>query len=134
MNADTQVTDRWQKYTTFALSKQSVETLANYCDEFLVHGACVCARARGCLRLMVLDAALVREGGARVRARGRLFTQLFAGVTRDCGPFGAGYRVQGTAASEEGLVQTHAPPLPLSHQELRWRVCDAVFWRIWWSS
>ena len=72
MNADTQVTDRWQKYTTFALSKQSVETLANYCDEFLVHGACVCARARGCVHLMVLDAALVREGGARVRARGCL--------------------------------------------------------------
>jgi phosphoribosylformimino-5-aminoimidazole carboxamide ribotide isomerase len=32
------VTDRWQKYTDFVLSEQSLAELATYCDEFLVHG------------------------------------------------------------------------------------------------
>ena len=37
-HARNQVTDRWQKYTTFALNKESVAELSQYCDEFLVHG------------------------------------------------------------------------------------------------
>lgn len=32
------VTDRWQKYTDFNVSKKNLERLAVYCDEFLVHG------------------------------------------------------------------------------------------------
>ena len=32
------VTDRWQKYTDFAVTKKNLIHLANYCDEFLVHG------------------------------------------------------------------------------------------------
>jgi phosphoribosylformimino-5-aminoimidazole carboxamide ribotide isomerase len=32
------VTDKWQKYTTFALTAESLKQLASYCDEFLVHG------------------------------------------------------------------------------------------------
>lgn len=32
------VTDRWQKYTNVAVSKETIAQLAVYCDEFLVHG------------------------------------------------------------------------------------------------
>lgn len=32
------VTDRWQKYTDFAVTEESLQQLAQYCDEFLVHG------------------------------------------------------------------------------------------------
>ena len=32
------VTDRWQKYTSFAVTPESLAELAQYCDEFLVHG------------------------------------------------------------------------------------------------
>ncbi len=35
------VTDRWQNFTSTALTKETFETLANYCDEFLVHAATV---------------------------------------------------------------------------------------------
>jgi phosphoribosylformimino-5-aminoimidazole carboxamide ribotide isomerase len=31
-------TDRWQKYTSFAVTPASLLDLAQYCDEFLVHG------------------------------------------------------------------------------------------------
>ena len=32
------VTDRWQKYTDFQVSKENLAKLAKYCNEFLVHG------------------------------------------------------------------------------------------------
>lgn len=32
-------TDRWQRLTTVALSKETLKTLAGFCDEFLVHAA-----------------------------------------------------------------------------------------------
>lgn len=32
------VTDRWQKFTTFRISEDNLKLLAQYCDEFLVHG------------------------------------------------------------------------------------------------
>lgn len=32
------VTDRWQKFTDFEISKENLELLSNYCAEFLVHG------------------------------------------------------------------------------------------------
>lgn len=32
------VTDRWQRFSSFALSEQSLNMLADSCDEFLVHG------------------------------------------------------------------------------------------------
>lgn len=33
------VTDRWQKFTTLEITPQTLETLAKYCDEFLIHAA-----------------------------------------------------------------------------------------------
>jgi phosphoribosylformimino-5-aminoimidazole carboxamide ribotide isomerase len=32
------VTDRWQKYTSFAVTPRSLAELAQHCAEFLVHG------------------------------------------------------------------------------------------------
>lgn len=32
------VTDRWQRFSSLALSQQTLEKLAGSCDEFLVHG------------------------------------------------------------------------------------------------
>lgn len=32
------VTDRWQRFSSLAVTKESVHELASYCDEFLVHG------------------------------------------------------------------------------------------------
>jgi phosphoribosylformimino-5-aminoimidazole carboxamide ribotide isomerase len=32
------VTDRWQKYTSFAVTPRSLAELAEHCAEFLVHG------------------------------------------------------------------------------------------------
>jgi phosphoribosylformimino-5-aminoimidazole carboxamide ribotide isomerase len=40
-------TDRWQKLTDVALSKQTLTDLSQYCDEFLVHGAHVEGKQRG---------------------------------------------------------------------------------------
>lgn len=35
------VTDRWQKYTDTVITPETLASLANYCDEFLVHAASV---------------------------------------------------------------------------------------------
>lgn len=41
------VTDRWQKFTSVAVSPELLETLGGYCDEFLVHAVDVEGRACG---------------------------------------------------------------------------------------
>lgn len=41
------VTDRWQTFTNVKLSKELLEELAEYCDEFLVHGVDVEGYAAG---------------------------------------------------------------------------------------
>jgi phosphoribosylformimino-5-aminoimidazole carboxamide ribotide isomerase len=41
------VTDRWQKFTHVKLTKEVLEELAGYCDEFLVHGVDVEGKAHG---------------------------------------------------------------------------------------
>ena len=41
------VTDRWQKYTEVELTEQTLDTLADYCDEFLVHAVDVEGKAGG---------------------------------------------------------------------------------------
>lgn len=41
------VTDRWQKFTKVKLSVQVLEEIAEYCDEFLVHGVDVEGRSCG---------------------------------------------------------------------------------------
>lgn len=41
------VTDRWQKYTEVELTERTLEQLASYCDEFLVHAVDVEGKADG---------------------------------------------------------------------------------------
>ncbi len=41
------VTDRWQKFTELSLSTDTFGTLANYCDQFLIHAADVEGKKEG---------------------------------------------------------------------------------------
>lgn len=41
------VTDRWQNFTDVELNEQTIERLASYCDEFLVHAVDVEGKAKG---------------------------------------------------------------------------------------
>lgn len=41
------VTDRWQKFTDETLSKQLIDKLSSYCDEFLIHAVDVEGKASG---------------------------------------------------------------------------------------
>ena len=41
------VTDRWQKFTDVSINKETLETLSDYCDEFLVHGVDVEGKRQG---------------------------------------------------------------------------------------
>ena len=41
------VTDRWQQFTDLALSRESLEKLAEWCAEFLIHGVDVEGQCRG---------------------------------------------------------------------------------------
>ena len=41
------VTDRWQKFTDLAVSRESLEKLADWCAEFLIHAVDVEGQCRG---------------------------------------------------------------------------------------
>lgn len=41
------VTDRWQKFTDVVVTKETIESLAAYCDEFLIHAVDVEGKANG---------------------------------------------------------------------------------------
>jgi phosphoribosylformimino-5-aminoimidazole carboxamide ribotide isomerase len=51
------VTDRWQKFTEMEVNRETLDTLAKYCDEFLVHAVDVEGLCQG------VDAALVANLG-----------------------------------------------------------------------
>ena len=48
------VTDRWEKFTDFALTKENLELLAQYCDEFLVHAVDVEGMRKGMIEDLVI--------------------------------------------------------------------------------
>ncbi len=48
------VTDRWQKFTDMVISPATLEYLAGYCDEFLVHGADVEGKCLGVEKPLVV--------------------------------------------------------------------------------
>ena len=54
------VTDRWQKYTNVALEEKSLDYLAGFCEEFLIHAVDVEGKARGIEREV---AALLGDWG-----------------------------------------------------------------------
>lgn len=41
------VTDRWQKFTDYAITKENMMRLEQYCDEFLIHGVDVEGKQQG---------------------------------------------------------------------------------------
>jgi len=41
------VTDRWQRFSDVSITRETLETLAQYCDEFLVHGVDVEGKRAG---------------------------------------------------------------------------------------
>lgn len=47
------VTDRWQKFTDVRLTAEVLDSLADYCDEFLVHGVDVEGKSSGMERELV---------------------------------------------------------------------------------
>lgn len=47
------VTDRWEKFTDFELSKENLELLAQYCSEFLVHAVDVEGKKQGMIEDLV---------------------------------------------------------------------------------
>jgi phosphoribosylformimino-5-aminoimidazole carboxamide ribotide isomerase len=51
------VTDRWQKFTEITLSRETLDRLAGYCDEFLIHAADVEGLCQG------IDSELVGKLG-----------------------------------------------------------------------
>jgi phosphoribosylformimino-5-aminoimidazole carboxamide ribotide isomerase len=48
------VTDKWQKFTNYPVTAESLQTLAKYCDEFLVHGVDVEGKQCGILEDLVV--------------------------------------------------------------------------------
>ena len=48
------VTDRWQTFTEYKVTPENLETLATYCDEFLVHGVDVEGKQCGILEDLVV--------------------------------------------------------------------------------
>jgi phosphoribosylformimino-5-aminoimidazole carboxamide ribotide isomerase len=47
------VTDRWQKFTSFAVTAANLAALSAYCDEFLIHGVDVEGKQQGILSDLV---------------------------------------------------------------------------------
>lgn len=48
------VTDRWQKYTDMPVNEHTLQELASYCDEFLIHGVEVEGKQCGILEDLVI--------------------------------------------------------------------------------
>ena len=51
------VTDRWQKFTTAAISPETLEYFSRYCFEFLIHAADVEGKCQGIAEDLVADLA-----------------------------------------------------------------------------
>lgn len=63
------VTDRWQTFTEVKLTRQIMEELAGYCDEFLVHGVDVEGKASG-VELPLVEILASYEGNPVTYAGG----------------------------------------------------------------
>ena len=79
------VTDRWQKYTDFAVTRENLELLAQYCDEFLVHGVDVEGMRQGIIEDLVVALGqwsplpVTYAGGARSLADMERVNELSGG-------------------------------------------------------
>ena len=91
------VTDRWQSYTDYPVTEETLQTLSKYCDEFLVHGVDVEGKQCGILEDLVTllgeksPIPVTYAGGARsledmqlVNRVGRGNVDLTIGSALDC--------------------------------------------------
>ncbi|MGZ8940110.1 MAG: phosphoribosylformimino-5-aminoimidazole carboxamide ribotide isomerase [Limisphaerales bacterium] len=78
------VTDRWQKFTTMSLSAETLASMAQYCDEFLIHAVDVEGLCRGIDQELVeklsrwTNISTTYAGGARLMADLETVTQVSA--------------------------------------------------------
>jgi len=79
------VTDRWQKFTDLVISRESLEKLAGWCAEFLIHAVDVEGQCRGIDQQLVSDLAqwspipTTYAGGAKSLADLETVTRLGQG-------------------------------------------------------
>lgn len=67
------VTDRWQNFTEEKVDSQTLDMLAGYCDEFLIHAVDVEGKSQG------IEEALVRQLGAWSKSAGNKIPVTYAG-------------------------------------------------------
>lgn len=67
------VTDRWQNFTEEKVDSQTLDMLAGYCDEFLIHAVDVEGKSQG------IEEALVRQLGAWSKSAGNKMPVTYAG-------------------------------------------------------
>lgn len=77
------VTDRWQKFTNVTVCKETLEQLADYCDEYLVHAVDVEGKASGIER-QVVD-ILASWGGLPVTYAGGVSSFRDLDILREAG-------------------------------------------------
>lgn len=91
------VTDKWQNYTNYPITKETLEFLSKYCDEFLVHGVDVEGKQSGILEDLVVllgeysPIPVTYAGGVRsledmelVKKLGKNKVDLTIGSALDC--------------------------------------------------
>jgi phosphoribosylformimino-5-aminoimidazole carboxamide ribotide isomerase len=91
------VTDRWQNYTDYPVTPDTLELLSKYCDEFLVHGVEVEGKQCGILEDLVVllgkssPVPVTYAGGVRsledmdlVKKLGKGRVDLTIGSALDC--------------------------------------------------
>lgn len=78
------VTDRWQKFTDTELNKDTLEQLAEYCSEFLVHAADAEGKAKG-----------IEEAAAALIAEYSPITAVYAGGISDYEDIGRLWKISG---------------------------------------
>ena len=105
------VTDRWQKFTEFPVTAQTLKELSEYCDEFLVHGVDVEGKQCGILEdLVVLLGAhspipVTYAGGVRSLQDLELVERLGRGRV-DC-TVGSALDIFGGSLPYRDVVQWH---------------------------
>lgn len=105
------VTDRWQRFTSFAITKENLARLAQYCSEFLVHGVDVEGKQLGIDEELVLQLGhwspipVTYAGGVRNLADLELIERLGKGKVD--ATIGSALDLFGGSLSYRAVVEWH---------------------------
>ena len=116
------VTDRWQTFTDYPVTAQTIQELAAYCDEFLVHGVDVegkqCGILEDLVELLGLHSPIpvTYAGGVRSLDDMNLVEQLGQGRV-DC-TIGSALDIFGGSLKYDDVVKWHKERNPPSSNEL----------------